>query len=132
MRDMNLKMLLSLEYWFALRPVAQSFQTAMILTAFFGLLFVLSFAFKAIYRKMKKTDRFMSYVYRKLSTATLSLGIAGLVLTFFRYQGAPLFGMRIWYFVWLVTALIWGAQIAWYRFKELPKLLAQHHEAAVK
>ena len=75
MPDMNLKMLLTLEYWTAIRPVAQSVNTALMLSAFFALLFVLSFAFKSMYRKMKKTVRWMSYVWRKASTACMSLGI---------------------------------------------------------
>ena len=132
MHDMNLKLLFMWDYWFAVRPVAQTFQTAMLLSAFFALLLILSFAFRAIYRKMKKTDRFMSYVFRRAATASFSLGLIGLVITFFRYQGAPLFGMRVWYLLWLMIASVWVGQIIWYRYKELPKLLAANHEAAMR
>lgn len=129
---MNLNLLLTSDYWFAIRPMAMSWKSAVLLTACFGLLVALSFAFRSVYRKLKKSDRFMSYVWRRMATASLVMGVFGLVMVFFRYQGVPLFGMRLWYIVWLVGAIAWSISIARYRYQELPKLLAANHEAAIR
>ncbi|MEI7741825.1 MAG: hypothetical protein WCJ29_04955 [bacterium] len=129
---MNLNLMLSLEYWIAIRPLAMTSKTAIMLSAFFILMIATGIACRAIYRKLKKNDRFMSYVWRRGASALNWMGSLGLLIVFFRYEGVPMLGMRLWYAAWLIGAIAWGAQIAWYRYKQLPKILAANHEVAMK
>lgn len=69
---------------------------------------------------IKKPDRFLSRVLRKIKTLVITMGIIGFVFLFFRYEYIPLFSRRFMYGVWILMAGVWvGFLVA--ECKKLPK-----------
>ncbi|MFA6105400.1 MAG: hypothetical protein WC725_02250 [Patescibacteria group bacterium] len=59
-----------------------------------------------------------------------SMGIAGLVLFFFRQQSVPLLGYRVWFLAWGVVFVIWLGVILKYVILRVPKVKAEQAEKA--
>lgn len=59
-------------------------------------------------------------VRTRLTRWLFVVGLVGLILIFFRWQGIPYFNSRLWLLLWLVIAGIWGAEVIRYLLKKYP------------
>lgn len=66
-------------------------------------------------------------VYR-IETLALTMGILGLVWTFFRFELVPYFSARFWLALWLVLLIIWGYIIYHHVRFNLPRILERDRE----
>ena len=112
------------------RPISDRF--ALFFAIVFGLMVIGAYLCRRRYRELKKRDRFVSYFWRRLSTMFWSLGLLGLFLTFFAYEGAPLLGARFWFLGYGLLALTWLGRIFYYRYHRLPNILSANADAALK
>ena len=71
----------------------------------------------------KKQDRNRQKVWEKLIPLLWFAGIAGIVLIFFRWQSIPYLGSRFLMLMMFGVAVLWLAQILWFKFIELPQEL---------
>jgi hypothetical protein len=124
--------MLTFNFWTEVRPLSVSGVSALVLVGIFLTCIVLSFFARRRARLLKKIDRLIAGFWRRVATATFMLGLFGLPLPFFSYEGIPLFSMRAWYLVWLFSALVWLVALLIYRFRKLPKIMSANHEIALK
>ncbi|MFH0928642.1 MAG: hypothetical protein V1821_04185 [bacterium] len=122
----------SWDFWMSVRQPAITVNTAFIGIVFFLVILIVGLSFRSYARKLKKQDRLISKLWRQAGTAAIIAAVCGWFLIFFSYEGVPLFGMRVWYIIWLLAVIAEAAWLIYYRNKRLPEILAAHHEAAIK
>ena len=112
--------LLDLQFWFDTTPLALSkpFETG-----FFILfsVFLLGGFILRIMRK-NKTDKFERELLGRAATIALTLGVLGFFWLFFSFEQVQIFGMRVWFLVWALVLVIWGASLYRYATKRVPQL----------
>ena len=69
---------------------------------------------------IKKTDKFLARVLRKVKTLSVTMGVIGFVFLFFRYEYIPLFSRRFMYILWVLMAGVWAGFLA-VEFRKIPK-----------
>ncbi len=116
---MNLiKKFFSPGYWFSQEPM-DPFGLKVI---FIGLVILLIGAviLRVLVYKKIKTDPYVNRLYRKISNLLFTLSGAGFIFWFSGYQGAFILGMRFWYLILKLIALVWIGLIIRYWVKEVP------------
>ncbi|MBI5229837.1 MAG: hypothetical protein HY981_00865 [Candidatus Magasanikbacteria bacterium] len=86
---------------------------------FYALLVIGNFAIE-YWILMKKPDRFLARVLRKVKTLALTMGIIGFVFLFFRYEYIPLFSRRFMYIVWILMTGAWAGFLV-LEFRKIPQ-----------
>ncbi|MFA4833741.1 MAG: hypothetical protein WC619_02730 [Patescibacteria group bacterium] len=101
--------LLSLKFWFNLRPDAllPIYQKIFII---FVLALVVFFLFYRLFIA-KKGGLYASF-WRRLSSFSLANAFIGLILLFFNYEFIPFLSSRFWLLLWAVFMLVWLVFIA--------------------
>ncbi len=72
--------------------------------------------------KVKKFDVYYIYGLRKIRVIFFTMGVLGFLYTLFAHEGALILSARIWFIVWVVTAILWSMQSLWYFAKDVPRL----------
>jgi DNA integrity scanning protein DisA with diadenylate cyclase activity len=99
--------LLTLKYWFNLKPESFSSVANIIILSFFGLLLISTIVFfvlknrKGIYKKL----------FNKLYEFSFINLIIGLLLFFFSWQQVSFLSARFWYMLWLIIFVVWFIEI---------------------
>jgi hypothetical protein len=65
-------------------------------------------------------DRYKRDVGSRMSTLLTTMGILGMLLYFFSFEGIQLFGARIWYPVWIIATVLWFLLLVRYVKCEIP------------
>jgi hypothetical protein len=96
--------LLSLKFWFNLRPGAllPVYQKAFII---FILSLVIFYFFSRFFTGRKKG--LYTFLWRRLQSFSLANAIIGLVLLFFSYELIPFLSSRFWFLLWAIIMLVW-------------------------
>ncbi len=113
--------LLSLSFWFNLRPPAMLEIFNTLFLVFLALLLILSII--AFYFKKKKS-LYKSF-WLKFYDFIASNLIIGLFLFFFSWQEAPFLSARFWLVLWLALMFIW----TYFLIKHLKKIPKRKEEA---
>ena len=119
--------LFTLSYWFALQP--QFFTPIMsraILVLFVAMTVVGILGFVFIMKR--KIDKYNRRAIERASTLLFTMGLFGLLLYFFAFEHVPILSMRIWYIVWLSSALFWAWLVYRYISVEVPAKRALKQE----
>lgn len=116
-------------YWFKVPVIATGSVYWTMLVALLGLVAVSIAAAVAGDTLERKS---LGNLARKIFNLSLSMGLTGLVLFFFRQESAPLLGWRIWFLVWGVVLVIWTAMILRYFFLRVPQIRAENSERQQK
>ena len=97
--------LLTLDFWFNLRPGVFVEMTQRFFIAFVVALFILAF----VSSFMKKKDR--QGIYKKIWQGLYYFSITnvfiGSVLMFFTYEMVPLLSARFWFLIWGAGMVVW-------------------------
>ncbi|MDD5031557.1 MAG: hypothetical protein PHR36_00750 [Patescibacteria group bacterium] len=101
--------LLSLKFWFNLRPDAllPVYQKIFI---FFVLALIVFFLFCRFFAKRKR-GLYTSF-WRRLESFSLANTFIGLILLFFNYEFVPFLSARFWFLLWAIFMLTWLVFIA--------------------
>lgn len=97
--------LLTLKYWFSLRPGLLVNWVQQALIVFVLLLIVLTFIIALIKSRNKKN--IYSQFWQGSYYFCLSNAIIGLCLLFFNYEMAPFLSARFWFALWLAVMVVW-------------------------
>ena len=92
------------------------------LSILFGLLLIVALI---IFLTTKKQKSIIKNYFNRIINLLLFTGIAGLILIFCRWQGIPYLGSRLMLYILLLTFIIWGGFIIWFRLVILPKEIAE-------
>jgi hypothetical protein len=71
-------------------------------------------------------------ILKKFGDLFSDMGIAGLFFFFCRQQSIPLFGLRIWFLIWLIVFVIWLGFVLKYLLKRVPAIKLEQEEKARK
>ena len=101
--------LLSLKFWFNLRPGAllPIYQKTFVI---FVLALVVFFLFCRLLMARRK-GLYTSF-WRRLQSFSLANAFIGLILLFFNYELIPFLSARFWFFLWGALMLVWLVFIA--------------------
>ncbi|MDD5071274.1 MAG: hypothetical protein PHQ42_00895 [Patescibacteria group bacterium] len=96
--------LLSLKFWFNLRPGAllPVYQKTFVI---FILGLVVFYFFCRFFIGRKKG--LYTFFWRRLQSFSLANAIIGLVLLFFSYELIPFLSSRFWFLLWAIIMLVW-------------------------
>ncbi len=108
--------LLTLNYWFTLRPESL-IPVAMKLFAGFIILLIAMIIITSIAKKKGKLYR---RFWQKLNNFALTNFILGLVFIFFNYESIAFFSARFWLGLWVIGMIIWLVFI-FINLKTIPK-----------
>ena len=99
-----MKTLLTVGYWFNMRPgaIEGNFQLAFVF--FLGTLFALAFIFWLLKKRQKGI---YTKIWSKLFSFSYINLIIGLFLFFFTFELLPFLSMRIWFLIWLLAMVAW-------------------------
>ena len=118
-RDKYMGNLLTLHYWFNLRPGALSPNLQMAYIMFIGLSLLLTVVFWYIRKQNKKS--LYNRVWKRLYSLNLTNLIIGIFFLFFTFELIPLLSARFWFLLWGVAILVWLFFIG-KAFYKIPKL----------
>ncbi len=116
--------LLSLSFWFNLRPPAMLEIFNTLFLVFLAILLILSII--AFYFKKKK--RLYRSFWLKFYDFTASNLMIGLLLFFFSWQGVPFLSARFWLILWFILIITW----LYFLVKHLKKIPKRKEEAEKK
>ena len=101
------------------------------LATLFGILIILglvSFVSARRNKKRKHAAVLLSNVYNWL----LTIGLGGMLLLFFRYEGIAMISMRFILLLWLLTFILWGIYILIFYKKGYKKMIKEYKEQIEK
>ena len=110
--------LLSLHFWFNLRPGSLTPFFAQSLNVFLFILLVATFVFKFLEKKNKKS--LYLFLYINLFYFSISNLVIGGLIKFFNYELVPFFSSRFWFLLWALEIIIWLVFII-KSFKKIPE-----------
>lgn len=100
-----IKNLLSLSYWFNLRPRLFTPLTLKVILAFILLLLIFTLTVAVVKKKWLKS--LYSGFWNNLYYFFLTNFIVGMLLTFFNYEMVPFLSARFWFLFWGAGIIIW-------------------------
>ena len=123
-----IKKFLTLEFWFRQHDYSQ--RILIIILILFSSLILIGIIWRVISKKGKKKDKpkFLLNFYRRLGNYFITLGVIGLIFGFFSHQNIYLFGLRFWYLVLLIVAIIWGIKHLKFYSRRIPQIKKQKKE----
>ncbi len=95
--------LLTLSYWFNLRPESLIPIANKLFIVFIILLIFSAVCSLLVKRKVKLYRRFFQRIYN----FSLTNIILGLILFFFNYESLPFFSARLWLGLWAIEIIVW-------------------------
>lgn len=117
--------LLSLNFWFKLRPGLMLPASQKI---FFGLLIALAIAAAvSFFIKKREKGRLYGRLWNGLNSFSLTNLAIGLILLFFNYELVPFLSARFWFLIWAAEMAVWAVFII-KRFADIPKIKKQMEE----
>ena len=120
--------LLSLGYWFSIRPVPFLPGVERGLLIFFAVITVLGIIGYTTPFIKKGLSKPVKRVIGMIASAFTWGGIVGLLLWSFSYQGIPVFSMRFFYVLWLAW-MLWDAyRVYQYYWIEVPQKLEMYKD----
>lgn len=120
-------------FWLEIRPGSLSNKFEVV----FGVILALSYIlyFVSLYmQKHEFVDRHNLYVlfWKRFANFALTMAVIFTFIFFFRYEGIPYLGGRIWLPLWFLGGAIWLSWLLRYYYVVLPGLLAAQAEKQAK
>lgn len=108
-------------FWLSIESANVGGLLGKIMLGFFLLLILIGVVCRIVLMQSSK-DRYLKLIGKRLVTCSLTMGIIGVVLYFFSYEGIQLFGARFWYLFWMIAFIVWIIVLAKFAIKEVPAL----------
>ena len=113
--------LLSLKFWFDLRPESLLPGSQRI---FVGVLFILVVCFLVFWFLKKKKKGLYAPFFNSLYTFFAVNAFVGLIIWFLNYELIPFLSARFWFLLWGISMIVWLIFV----FKDLKKIPARKKE----
>ena len=108
-------------FWLSIQPANVDGLLGKVMLGFFLLLFLIGVVCRIVLIHSSK-DRYLKLVGKRLMTCSLTMGIIGVLLYFFSYEGIQLFGARFWYPLWAIGFIAWVVVLVKFAMKEVPAM----------
>ncbi|MFH1404668.1 MAG: hypothetical protein ABIH21_01050 [Patescibacteria group bacterium] len=119
--------LLNPMYWINLKILDSTQGIGLFFTILFALFIIAGIVCKSV-AKQKRSQRYLRIKLRHLGALFTTMGILGLLLSFFGYERVRFFGARLWYPIWVIVSLVWVAYIVKVIKKDIPLLRKKEKE----
>ena len=116
----NIKIFFQPQYLFNPHP-GYNMELMPYLLIFFVILVVLSVVSFIFLKKSKKLP--IAYMWDSIYSWFLWVGIIGIILLFFRFEGIAYLSMRFLLLLWLIFFFLWGLYILWFGRKKYKEIL---------
>lgn len=121
-----IKPLLTFQYWFGTGVIPFVPAVSRIILILMTALVLVGIAI-AVYLKLQKgMDKAIRRVWKRVAVLCVTMGVIGLLLYGFYYEGIPVLSMRFWWIVWFGLVGWWKYDI----WTEYRKTIAEHAGAA--
>lgn len=121
--QINFKKFLAKSYIFETTPPVTGLYQYLVVVF---ILFIL-IAFILIVKSKKQAE-----IWKSLSAKIINLlmlgGACGLMFVFFRFEGIPYLGSRLFLFILFLGLIFWAITIVWYRYKIIPKKIKKQQK----
>lgn len=124
---LSISQLLSLNYWFELRPYTQ-FSTIILMAVIFALMLLAGISAKVWLSYDKKLPKFKIKLLARYYSLFTLMGLWGLLITWTRFEYVNLLGSRFWEIIWLIVFVIALYPIVRYQVKVVPEAKKQAAE----
>ena len=111
-------------YWLTMNPPQVGGLLGNVVFLVFVLCVVLGIIGHIVTDRHKK-DRYVRQIGKRISTLLVTMGILGVLLYFFSFEGIRLFGARFWYPVWMIITAVWVLLIIRFVKKDIPQAQQQ-------
>ncbi|PIW79410.1 MAG: hypothetical protein COV80_01105 [Parcubacteria group bacterium CG11_big_fil_rev_8_21_14_0_20_48_46] len=108
-------------YWFTLRQIPLSPEGLHILTGFFAGLVVAGFVLRLMPQLLKGKDVLFYRITAKFSSCFVTIGIIGLLFTFFAREATRVLGARFWFVFLGILLVAWIGYIFNFAARVVPK-----------
>lgn len=108
-------------FWLSIESANVGGSLGKVMLGFFLLLILVGVVCRIVLMQSSK-DRYLKLIGKRLITCGLTMGIIGVVLFFFSYEGIQLFGARFWYLVWVIVFIAWVIVLVKFAMKEVPDM----------
>ena len=116
--------LLDITYWLRPGPGDLSEPFLAFFTVFFALFIVMKILLRFMGRQyVRELHRVQQRILYKIEALLLTMGVLGLIWTFFRYEHVPYFSARIMMVLWVLGLIVWGYYIYYYACYHVPDVL---------
>lgn len=106
-------------YWLTMNPPEVGGLLGTIVFVVFVVFFVLGIVGHLVAER-KESDRFVRTAGHKISSLLVTMGLLGVLLFFFSFEGIRMFGARFWYPLWVILVLLWFFLIVRYLKRDVP------------
>ncbi len=106
-------------YWFTLQPPEVGGLLGNILFVIFVAFLVLGIIGRIVVDR-RGDDRYKKEVGGRVSNLLVTMGVLGVILYFFSFEGIRLFGARFWYPLWIIAVCVWGFFLVRFVMREIP------------
>ena len=111
--------LLQPTYWLTLQPPEVGGLLGSIVFGVFVLFLVFGIIGRIVVDRSGE-DRYKREIGSRVSTLLVTMGILGVSLFFFSFEGIQLFGARFWYPIWIVATIVWAFFLVRYMKRDVP------------
>lgn len=126
---MNVKNLFYYSYWFSQPNLASKGVELLYLVILLAM--VLGGIVALIVRRQTVMPA-MQNLLNRYASCGITMGLAGLLLFYFRQQHVFFLGWRFWFLLWFVILAIWLYRLISYHVKRIPFIKAAHAERVAK
>lgn len=107
-------------YWLTFSPPSVGGTSGNMIFGFFILFFVLGIVVRIVANN-RTEDRYLKIIANRLAAWFITMGLLGVMLYFFSFEGINFFGAKFWYIVWVIITLIWFSYL-FKVFKKIPEI----------
>jgi hypothetical protein len=120
---LDLTNIFSAKYLLSVQPGPFLPEVFKFIVPFFAVLIILG----VLARKFARRNHFrpVKIFFTKIQHFTLTMGVLGLIYTFFRQQNVIYLSMPLWLLLWATAALVWGGFVLKYYFTDRPKQIEE-------
>lgn len=117
------------QYYFDLSPSVSG--TALkVMLVIFACMVIAGIVVK-VYEKLKTLHPAEEKLLGKYFSMLVVMGFVGILIAWFRYEGAYFLSMRFWLLVWLVGIIIWLMNILQFQLKVVPEAKKQTEQKKI-
>lgn len=121
--------LTDISYWLRPGPGDLSEPFLVFFIVFFGFFIFLKILLRVMGRQyVLGLHKAQQRVLFKIESLLLTMGLLGLVWTFFRFELVPFFSARYWLIIWFVGFVIWAYLILYYARYQVPAVVRRDEE----
>ncbi len=118
---LDLSPIINPSFWLDLDPPALTAAFERFFFILFSLMIILG-AIVRIVARHRKEDRYVRSIFSRIAQLLFTMGVLGMIVYFFSFEGIYMFGARFWFLIWFAGLVTWIVFIVRYIKVTIPLL----------